>query len=214
MKPKGVRKYVCVLLLAVGLLSMTAAGALWGAIQLEDRQAAAASAAVMDALRNNMNGDRASANGREPGLYDEGGAEADSAFGKGGEEQVIRIQGRKYIGYLRFPDQNMELPVLADWSYRNLRAAPARFSGSVPAGRLVIAGHNTRAHFHILHSLRPGDEIRFRDASGGETRFRVDKLETLRATEVSAMTSGSWDLTLFTCTYGGRARLAVRCKSV
>ena len=33
----------------------------------------------------------------------------------------------------------------------------------------------------------------------------------LRPTAVEEMTSGTFDLTLFTCTYGGRSRITVYC---
>jgi sortase A len=39
----------------------------------------------------------------------------------------------------------------------------------------------------------------------------VADLETLEPTDIEGMTTGDWDLTLFTCTYGNRYRLAVRC---
>ena len=34
---------------------------------------------------------------------------------------------------------------------------------------------------------------------------------TLPETAVEEMRAGEWDLTLFTCTYDGRARVTVRC---
>lgn len=36
-------------------------------------------------------------------------------------------------------------------------------------------------------------------------------METLPETAVEEMRAGEWDLTLFTCTYDGRARVTVRC---
>ena len=40
---------------------------------------------------------------------------------------------------------------------------------------------------------------------------RRGKRETLPETAVEEMRAGEWDLTLFTCTYDGRARVTVRC---
>ena len=45
-------------------------------------------------------------------------------------------------------------------------------------------------------------------------RYKVDNVETLRSTQVEDMTSGDWDMTLFTCTPGGKSRLTVRCVKV
>ena len=42
----------------------------------------------------------------------------------------------------------------------------------------------------------------------GAAGYRV---ETLPETAVEEMRAGEWDLTLFTCTYDGRARVTVRC---
>ena len=36
--------------------------------------------------------------------------------------------------------------------------------------------------------------------------------DTLGKYDVEKMTSGDWDLTLFTCTYGGKSRVTVRCQ--
>ena len=36
----------------------------------------------------------------------------------------------------------------------------------------------------------------------------------LPGTAVEDMELGIWDLTLFTCTYGGRSRIAVRCDQI
>jgi len=39
-------------------------------------------------------------------------------------------------------------------------------------------------------------------------------VETLQPTAVEEMCSGDWDLTLFTCTLGGKFRVTVRCDRV
>ena len=44
--------------------------------------------------------------------------------------------------------------------------------------------------------------------------FDLHGLEVLEAGDVEEMTAGKWNLTLFTCTYGGKKRLAVRCGKV
>ena len=42
--------------------------------------------------------------------------------------------------------------------------------------------------------------------------YTVTALEELDGTTIEAMESGDWDLTLFTCTIGGKKRVTVRCK--
>ena len=44
--------------------------------------------------------------------------------------------------------------------------------------------------------------------------YEMAERETLMPTSVEEMTSGDWDLTLFTCTVGGQSRVTVRCTLV
>lgn len=89
---------------------------------------------------------------------------------------------------------------------------PCRYAGSLSTQDLVIAGHNYPSHFGRLNELEPGDSVQFTDLTGRVLSYTVVELETLEKTAVEEMTSGIWDLTLFTCTVGGSARLAVRCR--
>lgn len=50
------------------------------------------------------------------------------------------------------------------------------------------------------------------DMDGVRSDYQVASVEVLAPTAVEEMTSGTYDLTLFTCTYGGRSRVAVRCQ--
>ena len=46
---------------------------------------------------------------------------------------------------------------------------------------------------------------------GSTFSYTVMELEPLPADAVEEMTSGDWDLTLFTCTLDGQSRITVRC---
>ena len=59
--------------------------------------------------------------------------------------------------------------------------------------------------------LAIGSKILFTDVNGNLTRYSVAELEILQPTAVEDMTAGDYDLTLFTCTYGGATRFTVRC---
>ena len=124
------------------------------------------------------------------------------------------IDGNSYIGILKIPAISLELPIIADWSYPGLRIAPCRYSGSAYLGNLVIAGHNYLSHFGYLKTLSPGNEVTFTDADGNVFRYEVSEIEVLSPYAVTEMTSGDWDLTLFTCTVGGQSRVTVRCAQV
>ena len=121
------------------------------------------------------------------------------------------VDGLTCIGMLELPALSLSLPVLSEWSYDALKLAPCRYSGSAYQNDMVIAAHNYRAHFGRLSRAAVGDEVRFTDADGNLFRYEIAGLETLSPTAVSEMTASGWELTLFTCTLGGQARLAVRC---
>ena len=121
------------------------------------------------------------------------------------------IDGQNYIGVLDIPALELSLPIISEWSYDALQIAPCRYSGSAYLDNLVIAGHNYRSHFASLPQLQPGDSVTFTDMDGNVFSYAVSSLETLSSYAISDMTSGDWDLTLFTCTVGGQSRLAIRC---
>ena len=130
-------------------------------------------------------------------------------------EMVVKmINGRPYIGVLAVPTLGLELPVIQEWSYPNLRVAPCRYVGSVYSDDLVIAAHNYISHFGNLKRLQPGDPVTFTDMEGNIFHYEVAVLETLEPTAVEEMTSGNWDLSLFTCTVGGKLRVTVRCELI
>ncbi len=126
-------------------------------------------------------------------------------------ELTVSLEGEEYLGILSLPTLALELPVGAEWEMDFLRQAPCRYAGTLAGDDIIIAAHNYRRHFAALHTLRPGDAVLFTDAAGQTYRYTVDRVETLPETAVEEMRAGEWDLTLFTCTYDGRARVTVRC---
>jgi sortase A len=127
------------------------------------------------------------------------------------EMPVVTVNGHDYIGKLEIPSLNLKLPVMSGWSYPNLRIAPCRYTGSAYRSNLVIAAHNYSTHFGKLKELTVGDPVIFTDGDGNEFDYQVEDMEILNPTDVEKMTEGDWDLTLFTCTIGGRTRIVIRC---
>ena len=125
-----------------------------------------------------------------------------------------KIDGQQYIGVLRIPALSLELPVISEWSYPNLKIAPCRYAGSAYLDNMVVAAHNYYSHFGYLKNLSQGDEVIFTDMAGNVFRYEVVEIETLSPFAVDEMTSGDWDLTLFTCTVGGATRVTVRCERI
>ncbi len=127
------------------------------------------------------------------------------------EIQSVKIDDGDYIGILELPALELTLPVRRDWSYPALKQSPCRYAGSFLDDDMIIAGHNYKQHFGALSQLRVGDTVNFTDVEGFVYRYQVVELETLDGTAVEEMQAGDWDLTLFTCTYGGQSRVTVRC---
>lgn len=124
---------------------------------------------------------------------------------------TISAGGQSYVGYLSIPAIDRTLPVMEEWSYPNLKIAPGIYQGTPYENNLIICAHNYERHFGLIKTLEPGDKVVFVDGFGDIFRYRVDEVEILQPTQVEEMRSGDWDLTLFTCTIGGRTRVTVRC---
>ena len=123
----------------------------------------------------------------------------------------VEIDGNLYIGYLSIPALNMELPIMSDWSYAQLQIAPCRYHGSIRGEDLVLMAHNYRSHFGYINRLELGDQVIFTDMDGKTTVYTVVGQDILDPSAVEVITAGEYDLTLFTCTYGGASRITVYC---
>jgi len=121
------------------------------------------------------------------------------------------IDGDAYIGYLSIPDLGLELPILSDWDYDLLQKAPCRYTGSTKTDDLVLMAHNYDRHFGHLSALKGGEQVLFVDMDGVVSNYVVVAQDILPPDAIDEMTSGDFDLTLFTCTYGGQSRVTVCC---
>ncbi len=128
------------------------------------------------------------------------------------EMKVVEIDGYGYIGYLSIPALNLKLPVMSDCDYTRLKVAPCRYYGSTKTDNLVICAHNFRSHFGYIGKLEPESTIIFTDMEGENLTYSVTSVEILQPTDVDKVKDTGDDLILYTCTYGGRTRIAVRCE--
>ena len=120
-----------------------------------------------------------------------------------------------YAGVIAIPDLSLELPVIDQWNYARLKVAPCRQSGAAADGDLVIAAHNYKSHFGYLDRLEPGASVIFTDMEGTVYRYAVEEIRRLEpedAEDVSSVFSSEYPLVLYTCTPGGKARVAVFCQ--
>ena len=128
------------------------------------------------------------------------------------EMPVETINGIDYIGVLQIPSLELELPIASEWNYPNLKTAPCRYSGSAYLNNLILCGHNYASHFGKLKSLSEGDVATFTDMAGNVFIYKMVERETLNPSDIEEMEDGDWDLTLFTCTVGGKTRVTIRFK--
>lgn len=181
---------------ALGILLMIGSGYLYLFTRAEDRMAANASAQILPQIKTQI-------------------AHAQTAPSEPETHSLsVTVEDSEYIGYLSIPALELELPVMTDWNYEKLKQSPCRYTGSLWEGDLVIMAHNYDHHFGKLSTLSPGDSIFFVDAQGITSQFQVGALDILVPTAVAEVTENEHDLTLFTCTYGGKNRVTVFCDRV
>lgn len=132
-------------------------------------------------------------------------------------ETLIEINGNTYIGFIAIPELSLELPVMSEWNYDNLKISPCRYKGTAANGNLIIAAHNYQTHFGRLKEIYNGLKIYFTDGDGKVREYEIQQVETIDGQDIASMEFGSedtWDLTLFTCTIGGASRVTVRAAEV
>ena len=202
-------KRISIVLTAMGALLVAAALALVAANLVDGRRAGAASSEALTKVEQEI---PEAAAGEEWTLSAAGEVEIpDYILNPEAEMPVVSIDNYDYIGVLNIPSLGLSLPVMSDWSYPQLRLAPCRYKGSAYRDDMILAAHNYDSHFGRLGQLQAGDAVTFTDVDGNLFTYAVSQLEELPGTAIEQMDAGDWDLTLFTCTLGGRSRVTVRC---
>lgn len=213
---KNSRKQEGLLLITIGLLLIAAALFLVSYNlydELRAEQSARQAVTQLDAYLPAEAAPKApsdSAGDQEPLVSDERTVIPDYVLSPNMEMPVETINGIDFIGVLRIPALELELPIISEWNYPNLKSAPCRYSGSAYLNNLILCGHNYASHFGSLKTLSEGDIATFTDIDGNVFIYKMVERETLNPTDIEGMESGNWDLTLFTCTVGGQSRVTIR----
>lgn len=193
-------------MLGAGLLLIAAALALAAYNVIDAQRAARSAAQALEALSQTT-----AVSAAEPEQ-----ASADDAPAYLADPEMpmptVSFDGNDYIGRVDVPSLGLSLPVISEWSYPRLKIAPCRYTGSAYLDNLIIAAHNYSSHFGNLNRLNNGDTVTFTDVDGNQFTYAVSRIEDLPGTAIEEMQAGEWDLTLFTCTLGGRSRVTVRCE--
>ena len=124
---------------------------------------------------------------------------------------VVTIDGSDFVAIISIPALDLEFAVRNEWSKPGLKQSPCRYVGSVYTDDLIICAHNYTAHFGRLKELKQGDQIILVDMNGEVYLYHIDYIEEIDKFDISGMVSSGYDLTLFTCTIGGKARVTARC---
>ena len=195
--------------ISLGLVMMAAALLLVGYNMWDDDRAEKSVKRVRVQIAQHLMSDSAEEDPTQPDEED-----PDFALDPERDMPIVEIEDHKYIGTLKIPVLELELPVISDWSYPNLKVSPCRYVGSAYLDNMIICAHNYNSHFGRIKNLQDGDEVRFTDMDGHVFLYAVREVEILQPTAIEQMESGDWALSLFTCTIGGRTRVTVRCDKV
>lgn len=131
--------------------------------------------------------------------------------------------GVKYTteAILKIPKINIEYPVLSATSDALLFVSLNKYWGPQPneIGNYCIVGHyyENGKMFGKLHKLKNGDKAELTDLEGNTLTYQVyDKfvVEPTNTSCTSQLTNGRRELTLITCTNGGKQRLVVKLRQV
>lgn len=126
-----------------------------------------------------------------------------------------------YESVLSIPSIGIEYPVLSDTDDDLLKISLNKFWGGSPnsVGNYCIVGHNYRSGkmFGKLSMLSNGDTVNLTDLSGNTLTYSVYNIYVVDPDDVactSQITNGAREMTLITCTNGGKQRLIVKCREV
>ena len=128
------------------------------------------------------------------------------------EMPVTEIDGIDYVGYIEIPYLDLKLPVVDEINDDYLKKSPCRDSGTAYKNNLVLGAHNYSKHFGQIGDIPYGEDVLFYDLDGNKFSYQVANIEILQPTQVEELHSGEYPLSLFTCTWGGRERVVVRCE--
>ena len=131
--------------------------------------------------------------------------------------------GVKYTteAILKIPKIKIEYPILSATSDELLFVSLNKYWGPEPneVGNYCIVGHyyENGKMFGKLHKLKNGDKAELTNLSGNTLTYQVYNKYVVEPTDTrctSQLTDGRKELTLITCTNGGKQRLVVKLRQV
>lgn len=200
------RRIIGFVFLALGMAFVFAAGLFTGTFVLDERFADVQAMSVNSATKGYLSSVQ--------GFYSGQDVPADYELDPTRDMPGVVIDGLTVIGNVRVDSVGIDVSVAESWETEAAGRVPCRYSGSAYTKDMVVAGHNYRSHFGSLSGVEVDDGVVFTDMDGNEFYYRVTGIETIHGADVKGLEAGDWDLTLFTCTLGGRDRVVVRCSEM
>lgn len=137
-----------------------------------------------------------------------------NSFDVNNDMPTIEVNGYEYIGVISIETVDIKLPVLKEYTIKNLSVAPALYKGNIYKNNAIIIAHNTKSHFNRIKKLNIGDLVTFEDINGNIFEYEVVSTEIISEKNIDLMVQGDWDLTLFTCDSNNRFRSTIRLKKI
>lgn len=128
----------------------------------------------------------------------------------------------KVDSVLNIPSLEIRYPVLSESSDDLLKISLNKFWGGEPnsVGNYCIVGHNYDGKdifFGKLNKIQNGDIVELEDKTGKVLQYKVYNKFIVQPTDVactSQLTNGKKEMTLITCSDGGKTRLVVKCRAI
>lgn len=127
----------------------------------------------------------------------------------------------KVDSILNIPSLGINYPILSETTNELLKISLTKFWGGEPnaVGNYCVVGHNYDGKdifFGKLHKINNGDIVELKDKTGKTMKYKVYNKFIVKPNDVactSQLTNGRKELTLITCSEGGKTRLIVKCRA-
>ena len=131
------------------------------------------------------------------------------------------IKGHKVVGIIKIPKVKLEYPILEKTTEETLNLSITKFWGNEinEIGNVTLAGHNNLSGvmFGKIRKLEKGDIIELTDIQNTTLKYEVFKTYIIDPNDISCILPEKEDVrevTLITCTTGGKERFIVKAREI
>lgn len=131
------------------------------------------------------------------------------------------IKGHKVVGIIKIPKVDLEYPILETTTVETLNLSITKFWGNEinEIGNVTLAGHNNLSGvmFGKIKKLEIGDIIELTDIQNATLKYEIFKTYVIDPNDISCILpeqEGVREVTLITCTTGGKNRFIVKAREV